>query len=111
MRQIQVIEKEEEEEVTEGKQLTTRQKLEYIFGDFLRGFYLIGCIFFDVLIVGFSLTFIPNVSIYEDVVYQSIGTNLILIYGLLLIIFTEAILIYYEIVWFKKFFLRKDHYL
>ncbi|KAA8921997.1 hypothetical protein [Thermoplasma sp.] len=111
MRQVQIIEKEEEEEVKESKELTERERLEYIFGDFLRGFYLVGCLFLDVLIVGFSVSFIPNYSFYENLVSQIFGLNLVLIYSVVAIVFLECILIYYEAKWFKKFFLREGHYL
>ena len=103
MRQVQIIEKEEEEEVKESKQLTQREKLEYIFGDFLRGFYLVGCLFLDILVVGFSVSFIPNFSFYEAAVSNVFGLNLLLLYSIIAIVFLECILIYYQAKGFKRF--------
>ncbi|MGC8609609.1 MAG: hypothetical protein ACP5UV_07060 [Thermoplasmata archaeon] len=111
MRQLRIIEKEEEEAEIKEKTLTGREKAEYVFGDFLRGFYFLGAIFFDAVVVGFSYMYIPNLQFYEGLSSTIFKINIVAIYIALLIVFLEIFLIIVEMKGFRKLFLREGHYL
>lgn len=94
-------EEEEKKEIT-SKDLTRGQLLRYIFDDFLRGFYLVACLFLDGLIIAYLFRYVPNGP------FLSRATNLFFhfgiydVYFIILIAFFEAIVIFYQGKLFRK---------
>ncbi len=111
MRQVQITEKEEEDAEIKERTLNGKEKIEYVFGDFLRGFYLLGSVFFDVVVVGFLYTYIPDLQFYEGIYSTIFHVDIFAIYVLLATLFAEIILVVYEIKGFRRFFNREGHFL
>lgn len=100
---------EEEELEKEGftsKDLTKKGLLFYIFDDFFRGFYLLGCVFLDGIIVPGLRFLLPSGGVELPYVLPSSLNGLFTVYIVMLIVSLEILLIYYEIVWFRKLWKR-----
>lgn len=96
---------EEEQLEKEGftsKDLTKKGLLFYIFDDFFRGFYLLGCVFLDGIIVPGFRFLLPSSGFELPYVLPSSLTGLFTLYIVMLIVFLELLLVYYEIVGFRK---------
>lgn len=91
----------EDRELT-SKDLTRKGLFLYIFDDFFRGFYLVGCVFLDAVIIP-SLRFILPGSGFNllSAVPGTINA-LYTAYIVLLILFLEVFFIYMEINGFRK---------
>lgn len=59
MNKIKIEDKYVIEEVT-SKDMSRKELLSYIFGDFIRGFYFVGAIFLDFIIIPQIFSFIPG---------------------------------------------------
>lgn len=94
-------EEEEKQEIT-SKDLTRNQLLRYIFDDFLRGFYLVGCLFLDGVIIAYSFRLIPNGSFYSSAANLFFNFKIYDLYFLILIAFVEGIIIFYQGKLFRK---------
>lgn len=89
-----------------SKDLTRKGLFLYIFDDFFRGFYLVGCVFLDGVIVP-SLRFILPYSGFHLISAVPSSLNLLFTsYVVMLIIFLELLLIYLEIKGFRKIWKR-----
>lgn len=96
---------EDEELEKEGftsKDLTKKGLFFYIFDDFFRGFYLLGCIFLDGIIVLGLRFLLPGGGVDLPYVLPSSLNGFFTAYIILLIVVLEIILIYFEMVWFRK---------
>ncbi len=89
------------EEIT-SKDLTKKGLFYYLFDDFFRGFYLLGCVFLDGIIIPGLRFLLPSGGIGLPYVIPSSLTALFTVYIAMLIVFLEILLIYYEIIWFRK---------
>ncbi len=94
-------EEEEKEEIT-SRDLTRNQLLRYIFDDFLRGFYLVGCLFLDGVIVAYSFRFIPNGPFYSSAANLFFNFKIYDVYLIMVIAFAEAVIIFYQGRLFRK---------
>ena len=105
------VEKELEKEIT-SKDLTRSELLKYIFGDFIRGFYIFGCLFLDGLIVARIYFIIPFSSYASSItkLYFS-GTDLYAIYITLITILIGVIVVFYQIKYYLNTWVRKTFYL
>ncbi|MCL4331846.1 MAG: hypothetical protein M1304_06215 [Candidatus Thermoplasmatota archaeon] len=93
---------ETEKEVT-SKDLTRKELLLYIFDDFFRGFYLVGCLFFDGLIIFQIYSYIPDSSalgIFFNLALPKF--NIFNYYIWILIVFLEITVAYLEAKGFRK---------
>ncbi len=85
-----------------SKDLTKRGLFLYIFDDFFRGFYLVGCVFLDGVLIP-SIRFILPYSGFDLLSIVPSSLNLLYtIYVVMLIIFLELLLIYLEIKGFRR---------
>ena len=85
-----------------SKDLTRKGLFLYIFDDFFRGFYLVGCVFLDGVLIP-SLRFILPYSGFNLLSIVPSSLNLLYtVYVLMLIIFLELFLIYLEIKGFRR---------
>ncbi len=93
---------EDKEERFTSKDLTRKQIFLYLFEDFFKGFFIFSFIFLDGVIVFFLYQepFIQSVT--PDVVVS--GIPVYTLYIVLLSVFVDAILIYYEIKLYFRFF-------
>lgn len=94
-------EEEEKKEIT-SRDLTRKQLFRYVFDDFLRGFFLVGCLFFDGLIVAYIFRFIPNGPFYSRATDLFFSFKLYDVYFFILIALLEAIVIFYQAKLFRK---------
>ena len=86
-----------------AKDLSRKELLSYIFGDFIKAFYIVGCIFLDGLIIGESYNYVPGFFSANTIIehyFQNSG--ILLIYTVMLILFSESLALYYEIKYYKK---------
>ena len=93
---------ETEKEIT-SKDLTRKELLLYIFDDFFRGFYLVGCLFFDGLIIFQIYSYIPDSSalgIFFNLALPKF--NIFNYYIWILIVFLEITVAYLEAKGFRK---------
>ncbi|MCL4447696.1 MAG: hypothetical protein M0Z77_03870 [Thermoplasmatales archaeon] len=89
---------DEDEEIT-SKDLTKKQLVLYIFNDFLRGTYTIGCMFLDGLVILYLYYFIPASYLSKGILSNTIYRDVIL--GLL-ILSLEVLVIYYEFKGYRR---------
>ena len=61
-----------------AKDLSRKELLSYIFGDFLRAFYIVGCIFFDGLIIGEAYDYVPGFFSANTIIEHYFPTAVIL---------------------------------
>lgn len=94
-------EAEEEKEIT-SKDLTRKELVRYIFDDFLRGFYLVACLFFDGLIVAYGFRYIPGGPFLSRAMNLYFPFSVYDVYFILLTIFVEGLLIFYQGRTFRK---------
>ncbi len=94
-------EEEEKKEIT-SKDLTRKQLIRYIFDDFLRGFYLVGCLFLDGLIIAYLFRYIPNGPFLSRATNLYFSFGLYDLYFILLIGLIEAVVIFYQGRMFRK---------
>ncbi|MEM0156265.1 MAG: hypothetical protein QW597_06690 [Thermoplasmataceae archaeon] len=95
--------KEDEYKEVSAKDLSRKELLSYIFGDSIRGFYILGCIFLDGLLVGEAFDDIPGFySINLTTGYYFSNFSIFAVYVLLVSLFTDLILIFYEIKFYRK---------
>ena len=81
-----------------AKDLSRKELLSYIFGDFVKAFYIVGCIFLDGLIIGEAFDYVPGFySINNAISHYFAGSDILLVYAIILILFAECIAIFYEI--------------
>lgn len=94
--------KEDEERFT-SKDLTRRQILFYIFEDFFKGFFIFGSLFIDVVLIlylvkePFAINAEPHVS-------SLLGFPIYQVYLIVLSLFIDSILVYYQIEYYHRFF-------
>lgn len=93
---------QEDEERFTSKDLTRKQIFLYIFEDFFKGFFIFLSLFLDGVVVFYLYQepFIQNIT--PDVIVS--GIPIYTLYIILLSIFIDAFLIYYEIKLYFKFF-------
>lgn len=89
---------DEEEEIT-SKNLTKKQLVLYIFNDFLRGTYMIGCMFLDGLVILYLYYFIPAGYLSKGILSIALYRGVIL--GLLTLSL-EVLAIYYEFKGYRR---------
>lgn len=85
-----------------SKDLTRKELMRYIFDDFLRGFYLVGCLFLDGIIIAYSFRLIPNGAAYSKSLDLFFNFSIYYVYVLMLILLVEAIVIFYQGKAFRK---------
>ncbi len=89
-----------------SKDLSRKGLFLYIFDDFFRGFYLVGCVFLDGVLIP-SIRFILPYSGFNLIsIVPSSLDFLYTAYIVMLIAFLELFLIYLEIKWFRKIWKR-----
>lgn len=93
---------QEDEERFTSKDLTRKQIFLYIFEDFFKGFFIFLSLFLDGVVVFYLYQepFIQNIT--PDVIVS--GIPIYTLYVILLSIFIDAFLIYYEIKLYFKLF-------
>lgn len=103
-----VYREEEEFKDVSSKDLSRSELIKYIFSDFIRGFYLVGCIFLDFLIIAqlyYLLPFSREIGYVFDFYFG--GFNLYFFYILIIIISLEIVLIWAEWKIYVKHFRKK----
>lgn len=89
---------EEEKEIT-SKDLTRKQLLLYILNDFLKGLYVVGCLFLDGLVILQLYSFIPmkdlDKSLFSNALVKEIFFSIVTLV-------LEIIAIYLEIKGYRK---------
>jgi|YelNatPaOPRAMG01_1025707.scaffolds.fasta_scaffold04216_11 hypothetical protein len=86
-----------------AKDLSRKEFLSYIFGDFARAFYIVGCIFLDGLIIGEAYSYVPGFfSVNSTIERYFPNSSILLIYTVILILFSESLALFYEIKYYKK---------
>lgn len=105
-RPLKVSYKNEEDELEKekftSKDLTKKGLFFYIFDDFFRGFYILGCVFLDGIIIPGLRFLLPGGGIELPFVIPSSLDSLFTAYLVIMIVFLEFLFIYYEIVGFRK---------
>jgi hypothetical protein len=100
--------KEDEYKEVSAKDLSRKELLSYIFGDSVRGFYILGCVFLDGLVVGEAFQYIPGFySINQDTGYYFSNFSIFAVYVILVSLFMDLILIFYEVGYYRKRWPRK----
>ncbi len=89
----------DENEGITSKDLTKKQLVLYIFNDFLKGSYIIGCLFLDGLVILYLYYFIPSSYLSRGVLTNSTYKDIIL--GLL-ILSLEALVIFYQFKGYRR---------
>lgn len=97
--QARVSEKKKEEKEITSKDLTKSQLLLYILNDFLRGFYIVGCLFLNGLVILQMYSFIPQ---------NGFSVGLFSNLWIRIIIFSAAIILLeaFAIIWEIKIYRR-----
>ena len=86
-----------------AKDLSRKELLSYIFGDFIKAFYIVGCVFLDGLIIGEAYDYIPGFySINSAINRYFLNSSILIIYTVILILFSECLVLFYEIKYYKK---------
>ena len=86
-----------------ARDLSRKELLSYIFGDFAKAFYIVGCIFLDGLIIGPAYSYVPGFfSANNAIEHYFPNSDILLIYTVLLILFSESLALFYEINYYKK---------
>ena len=86
-----------------AKDLSRKELLSYIFGDFVKAFYIVGCIFLDGLIIGEAYNYVPGFfSVNNIIEHYFPSSSILLIYTVILILFSECLALFYEIKYYKK---------
>lgn len=85
-----------------SRDLTKKQLIRYVFDDFLRGFYLVACLFLDGLIIAYLFRYIPNGQFYSRATDLFFNFKLYDVYFFMLIAFVEAVVIFYQGRMFRK---------
>jgi len=81
-----------------SKDLSRIEFLKYIFGDFIKGMYIIGCLFLDALIVPPSFLSLPGFGSYSGGIALLFGgLNIYSYYYLTLLVLTEFLLVLLQI--------------
>ena len=98
---------EKQRELT-SKDLTKKQLVLYIFDDFLRGLYLVGCLFLDGLIILHLISFIPF-SYLGRVPISNTPVRDVLLGAVIAIL--EILIIYLEVKGFRRLWPKGAMYL
>ena len=86
-----------DKEIT-SKDLNRVEFLKYIFGDFIKGMYIIGCLLLDVLIIAPSFMYFPGFgSFSQNLALPFGGFNIFLGYYLTLLVFMEFFIVFLQI--------------
>lgn len=102
MNKIKIVDKYVIEEVT-SKDMSRKELLSYIFGDFIRGFYFVSAIFFDLIVIPQIFSFIPE-SLFDKAFTIRIPIWNYSVSGILL--FLMAIIIIFSIFYEVKIYFR-----
>ena len=96
--------KDKSEREISSKDLTKFQLLAYIFADFIRGGYVVVSLMIDLVLLPEPYTFIPGFHVVNSVLSSYFdGLQLLSLFSLILIIFSELMVIYVEIIIYRKF--------
>ncbi|MEM0157991.1 MAG: hypothetical protein QW812_00570 [Thermoplasmataceae archaeon] len=94
-------------EVT-SKDLTRKQLFQYLFGDFVRGFYIVACMFLDILVIGELYKFIPSPNLLSALYFSYFGNPAVLpLYVFMLTVLLEVVAVHLEVKIYRKFWKRK----
>ena len=107
---VRIVYKEEEEEYKDisAKDLTKTELIKYIFSDFVRGFYIVGCLFLDFLVLPQIYGVIPfSKEIGQFSSAYLGGINLYGFYLDIVIVVLEIFFIWLEIKVYFKYFRKK----
>jgi hypothetical protein len=86
-----------DKEIT-SKDLNRVEFLKYIFGDFIKGMYIIGCLFLDVLIIAPSFMYFPGFgSVSKSLAMPFGGFDIFLGYYLTLLVLLEFFIVLLQI--------------
>ena len=103
---------EAKDRIISSGDLSRKGLMIYLFGDFLLGLYGVGCIFLDLLIVEPLYTYIPNYQETLSITSHVFLLPIVSVYFIILIVFLELTLIYFQIKGFVRLRKRlnyKDH--
>lgn len=92
---------EEDVELT-SKDLTRKGLFFYIFDDFFRGFYIVGCLFLDGVIIPGLRFLLPGGGVDLPFRLPSSITGLYVAYITILMVFLEVVAVYYEFLGFRR---------
>ncbi len=106
MNRIKIEDKYSVEEVT-SKDMTRKELLSYIFGDFIRGFYFVGAIFFDFVVIPQIFSYIPpklfgNVLTIRIPMWNFSASGILLSLMTLIIVFS----VFYEVKIYFRIWVR-----
>lgn len=94
---------DKDESQISSKDITKFQLLGYIFGDFMKGGFVVTSLFIDVVLIPEPYTYIPSFYLTNYTLsYYFGGFQLLSIFVLILIVFSELIIIYIEIKIYQK---------
>lgn len=93
-----------------ARDLTRGELFHYLFDDFFKAFYVVGCIFFDVLVVGQLYNIIPGMIPLNKITSVYFNGGLLEYYFLIIILFLEAIIIPLEIKFYIRTWKKKPKY-
>lgn len=102
MTKVKIEDKYFVEEIS-SKDMTRREFLAYIFGDFVRGFFIVGSIFFDIILIPQLFSYIPE-STFGNAFTVKIPLWNYSVSAILLTIITFTIL--FSIIYEIKLYLR-----
>lgn len=92
----------DEREQISSKDLTKKGLFFYLFDDFFRGFYIVGCLFLDGIIIPGLRFLLPGGGTVLPLKLPSTVTSLYTAYIIILVIFLEAVAIYFQARGFRK---------
>jgi len=99
--------KDKSEREISSKDLTKTQLLGYIFADFVKGGFVVVSLIIDILLLPEPYTFVSGFHAENYVLsFYFGGVQLLSVYVLILIFFSESLFIYIEIVVYSKFWGR-----
>lgn len=97
-----IEDEETQDKELKSKDLTKKGLFFYLFDDFFRGFYLIGCLFLDGIIIPGLRFLLPGGGVDLPFKLPSSITGLYIAYITILAIFLEFMAIHYEIIGFRR---------
>jgi hypothetical protein len=99
MSKIEIVDKLEIQEIS-SKDMTRKEFYKYIFGDLTKGFYIVGSLFFDAIVIPQVLSFVPT-SYFLPQLNFTIGppgdSTQVAVLFILVYLFLVLVAIYFEV--------------
>ena len=104
MSRIEIVDKAKTPDDRSSKDMSRKEFYFYIFGDLARGSYIVGSMFFDLIIIPQILSYVPNYYFLPSIGVK-IGSILIPVLYIVIIVLLVALASFFEI----KTYLRLWH--